>query len=506
MNIPLPEKDDIFALGFDRDLSRGIPDNATGVVYNSINETQNTASLLSGGNLNLKTLSIGGLVRQVAPGDDIQAAIDAVNREGGGIVQLLAKTYILTSDIELKSNVTLLGAGRDLTILNFNNRNFRVRMTGTSASVLQNISIQNLTIRSSASSAGLEIQFADFWFLENCKITTCTQIGVSIDQCTNFRLVNCLSSSNTGIGFSVTSGAGRSSENFILLNTVADSNGGDGYNFEPTSPGDIQKFSILNCSSVSNTGDGFDLNASNGSLLRDFTLLGCTADSNGAIGFNLNTTRCVVLSCRAISSGTDGFFIDGPSNTYIGNIVNVSLTGMDFNFNTSAERIVFMGNSWQMSSSVSPKSQLDIARANDFTESFGNGDSAATRKETLWMKNTSASNLAGGQVVVRDSSASDGESVTTTSINGDNRVYGALNGATINSGTYGPIQTIGYNAVVWVNNSAASIAVGDWLSTYSHAYYAKKAVAGDTVFAFALEAPTTGTARIEAILVTPRLI
>ena len=106
MNIPLDQSSsDIYDLGFDRGLNREIPDNSTGVVYDTIENATNAASVLSGGNLNLKTLTIGGLTRQVAPGDDIQAAIDAVNREGGGTVQLLAKTYNPTFDINLKSNV-----------------------------------------------------------------------------------------------------------------------------------------------------------------------------------------------------------------------------------------------------------------------------------------------------------------------------------------------------------------------------------------------------------------
>lgn len=102
--------------GFDKLLNKPIDNASTGVVYDSVDQ-QNTGSIVQGGNLTLKTLSIGGLVRQVAPGDDINAAIDAVSREGGGTVQLLAKTYTITSNILMRSEVALVGAGVGITII-----------------------------------------------------------------------------------------------------------------------------------------------------------------------------------------------------------------------------------------------------------------------------------------------------------------------------------------------------------------------------------------------------
>ncbi len=50
MNIPLPEGDDIYALGYDRDLARGIPDVPSNVVYNSI-EDQTPAQVITLGGL-----------------------------------------------------------------------------------------------------------------------------------------------------------------------------------------------------------------------------------------------------------------------------------------------------------------------------------------------------------------------------------------------------------------------------------------------------------------------
>ena len=56
-------------------------------------------------------------VVDVKPGQSIQKAIDKVYNEGGGVVFLKKGTHILNSTITLKSNITLIGEGRDKTIL-----------------------------------------------------------------------------------------------------------------------------------------------------------------------------------------------------------------------------------------------------------------------------------------------------------------------------------------------------------------------------------------------------
>lgn len=53
----------------------------------------------------------------VAPGESIQAAIDEANAAGGGVVELAEGTYVIDEMITLKSNVTILGAGSDKSII-----------------------------------------------------------------------------------------------------------------------------------------------------------------------------------------------------------------------------------------------------------------------------------------------------------------------------------------------------------------------------------------------------
>src|SRR3990167_1127523 len=225
-DIPLqkPSEPDIYSYGYDPSLNREIKDVSTGVVYDTSNSV-NTGSVLSGGNLTLKTLSIGGLVKQVAPGDDIQAAIDAVNREGGGTVQLLAKTYTLTSDINMKSNVALVGAGIDVTILDFADSSSTLKLVGTSLVIKNNIVLKDFTVQNSLAGYSIQSQYTDFWRIENVKSNSndTSTVGFGINNCRDFILVNCISSLN-GYGFEVLGDNNRSTERYTFINCFAATN------------------------------------------------------------------------------------------------------------------------------------------------------------------------------------------------------------------------------------------------------------------------------------------
>ncbi|MFI3279077.1 MAG: glycosyl hydrolase family 28-related protein [Rikenellaceae bacterium] len=54
---------------------------------------------------------------EVAPGESIQAAIDAASGAGGGVVKLAEGTYVIDEMITLKSNVTIVGEGTDKSII-----------------------------------------------------------------------------------------------------------------------------------------------------------------------------------------------------------------------------------------------------------------------------------------------------------------------------------------------------------------------------------------------------
>jgi len=111
--------------------------------------------------------------------EGIQAAIDAVYAMGGGIVFFPAGTYKVTSTLNLKSGVTLCGAGREVAI---------IKRTTSAASggarVIQNASyggeydenmvIRDLTIQGYYDPAGsAQHHCIGFWNVRNVRVVNC---------------------------------------------------------------------------------------------------------------------------------------------------------------------------------------------------------------------------------------------------------------------------------------------------------------------------------------------
>ena len=126
-------------------------------------------------------------------------------------------------------------------------------------------------------------------------------------------------------------------------------------------------------------------------------------------------------------------------------------------------------------------------------------------KKHTRMKNTSGGQLDAGDVVIIKSVAA-GDEFTTTTTGGDNKVLGMVV-ETIANNAYGRVQILGKTTVLKVDGTT-DIAIGDYLTPFTTAKIAAKAVAGNMVFAIALEAYTTNDSAgvIDALLVTPRLI
>jgi hypothetical protein len=122
------------------------------------------------------------------------------------------------------------------------------------------------------------------------------------------------------------------------------------------------------------------------------------------------------------------------------------------------------------------------------------------------MKNTSGGSLVEGEVVVLKA-VSSGEEITTTTVHGDDLVFGMV-ATIINSNLnnqYVYVQTEGKTANLRVDGTT-DIAIGDFLCTYSVAGIAAKATTGDMAFAIALEAYTANDSNgvIDALLISPR--
>lgn len=76
------------------------------------------------------------------PSDDIQKALDRLDILGGGVVKLLAGTYVLPSDISIPSNVSVEGQGSNLTIIDCNTA-YSVKMNGSNAYTTGTIAVNS---------------------------------------------------------------------------------------------------------------------------------------------------------------------------------------------------------------------------------------------------------------------------------------------------------------------------------------------------------------------------
>lgn len=511
----MEENQDIYSYGFDKSLNKTLPQNSTEVVYDAVSEALNAGQVLSGGNLNLKSLSIGGLIKQVAPGDDIQAAIDVINREGGGTVQLLQGAYKLNNNINLRSNVHIKGAGKDVTVLDFQNTAFQI-LTPFGDSLFNktsNFSISYLTIRASTASGGaLFFHYSDFWLLDNIKIKECA-MGMRTWIATDALVFNCNFDSNTSHGFAMVGQIGGTSGTTgrtVFLRCSFDTNDGDGYN-DSSTPSNISGNTFISCSFFGNVLNGLNSTGSSG-----FSAIDCVAEANEQNGFNVGTVgTATLIRCRADTNTVDGFNVTTSLVTLLGCRVSSANTVRDFDFSAIASNdyrtsIVLGSTLYQLGTGIYWRDQYKLDDAKII--SMFNGDSASriSSKNILSVLNNETNEIREGSVVVHDSTSTTGDQFKTTTTNGNNKVMGmAMSGLgtlSIGNNRYGYILTEGYTSKLFVTNGTSSIAVGDWLSTYSHAYYAKEAVSGDTVFAIALETPTTSTAQIKALLVSPRLI
>jgi hypothetical protein len=124
-------------------------------------------------------------------------------------------------------------------------------------------------------------------------------------------------------------------------------------------------------------------------------------------------------------------------------------------------------------------------------------------KEYRYVKNTSGGSLAAGDVVVLKAVAA-GNEVTTTTTEGDQKVFG-MAAETIADTAWGNVQVLGKTTALKVDGTT-DIAIGDLIGTFTTAKIGMKAASGKMAFAIALEAYATNDSSgvIDALLISPR--
>jgi len=179
-------------------------------------------------------------------------------------------------------------------------------------------------------------------------------------------------------------------------------------------------------------------------------------------------------------------------NSRCGVVGNVFYGG--FQFGVNSEYNTFVGN-------YVYKEITDLGLGNTFL------NNAYTRnvdeKKSVRMTSSGISGLGEGAVVILRSTAA-GDEVYSTTIKGDDKVFGMLdeNWASVSLRS---VLTQGKTTKLKVNGTDA-IAIGDFLCTYTVAGISCKAGAGDMAFAIALEAYAVADSNgvLDALLITPR--
>lgn len=463
----------VLDIGFDRSLIRvgqnvgsaqdEVPPDMQNVFSNGL------SSALLGSQALGSDISFGHQFISAVPSDNLQELIETLSARGGGTLRLGPYTYKLTSNLQIKSNINIIGEGRDNSILDFGSGGFGITAYGTATTLLKNIKFHNFTVQNTGTT-GIDMDYVDYWSMDNVRTTVCVR-GIRIQHSEFFTLINVRSDTNTNDGFEINGGPAplKETKNFSLYSCVSSSNGGKGFdlsvvNSSPTA--------LFYCSAKSNTDDGFAIPNSTG---RNVRLFGCNSESNGGDGFDVDADDISLYGCYTAGNTGDGI-------------------------NFSQYRCLAIGCDFTDGTVYPDKAQ--------FLQ--GNNGDLNDKRDFFNAKNTSGGVLAAGSVVVMKAVAS-GREVTATTTAGDDKVIGMVIGANSSSSIVdngeGQIMIEGFTSLLKVDGTT-DIAIGDFLGTFTTAGIAMKAAAGDMCFAMALEAYTTNDSNgvIDAVLFTPRLI
>ncbi len=151
-----------------------------------------------------------------------------------------------------------------------------------------------------------------------------TGFGISLYNCSQYRVSNCIANGNGMAGIFVTGdsifnegvidnciASGNTTEGFsiqaneqgvVLQNCVADSNGSAGFLIYANGS------TLINCVSTSSTLDGMQLNGDNNEIINSASM------NNGSSGFFILGNQSIVKQCAAIDNQQNGFSILGNNN------------------------------------------------------------------------------------------------------------------------------------------------------------------------------------------------
>ncbi len=235
----------------------------------------------------------------VQPNEDIQTYLDIAEQNGGGIVLLNIGTYMPTADIVVPTNVSFGGVSRSACTIDFQGGAYSVLSVGTSLDNITNISIQDITIRNSATN-GLYLQYVNNSQIDGVDIFGC-DIGYYSDNCVATGVIGqgmFMDSNNSGI--KMTNGTANSiyfttsntaltghglemidCDGMTIFDSAFDFNAGDGVNLTNCTGIDYVSLEMLN-----NTGNGIQLVAG----CTNLAFSGTPIKDNGGDGIKITDT------------------------------------------------------------------------------------------------------------------------------------------------------------------------------------------------------------------------
>lgn len=151
----------------------------------------------------------------------IQAAINAANTAGGGVVYFPPGTYRIGTRLELKSGVSLVGAGREYTTLRAMSGLTTAVIVGLSGAAVSNLAIRGLTINADYTTTainlnGIQVTNGSNVVIDECAVTNVANTGIVFTACTSCEVtgsrVSYTGGAQAGVGFGVLLSGGTNSK------------------------------------------------------------------------------------------------------------------------------------------------------------------------------------------------------------------------------------------------------------------------------------------------------
>jgi hypothetical protein len=253
----------------------------------------------------------------------------------GGTLYVPAGTYNLNDDINLKSNMSVVGDGKNATILKQGNtaaNGFTLSESGPRYVEIRGLKIQGpasgsgvgIFIDTTASTACVSVNLIGVYVLqfgshgvqtdvlitsvfEDVTVQACGGNGFDLFSGTSITFLSCYANQCTGIGYNLNQVSYSS-----LMSCACDSSGNKGYLLTST-----KAMALVGCGVEATTGNCYEVSGGVGNTFET-----CYASGNNGVAYNVtgSSSETVVLNCREINptgSATATVAVASGSSAYV---------------------------------------------------------------------------------------------------------------------------------------------------------------------------------------------